>query len=291
MSLNSRFLSNILLLILLGCFMPIAVAQDSDDSIFSFAGDTAVVSKYIWRGQRLTDDWSHQTGGTVGIGGFSFNVWGNMDLTAVNEGDALKLVNNYSDGGLKGRFTEVDYTFSYSHSLEGSPFALDTGAIIYTFPGREASLATTTEIYGSVSADSFGSPSATIYIDVDESGRGSGTNGIYFLLAAGHSIESSHPNFTGVDFSASVSMVNGGFGNFYYGADKSGAHDINIGFSVPITINDNWSAGFFVSHSRLLGTFESYQFVDPRLTYKGTAGTPASYAGTTVGGFTLSLGF
>ena len=79
-------------------------------------------SKYIWRGQRLTNDWSLQPAATVGIGNFSFNAWGSLDITAVNEGDALPIPENpfAPDGasGLKGKFSEIDYTFSYSHSLE-----------------------------------------------------------------------------------------------------------------------------------------------------------------------------
>lgn len=293
MSSSLRFLSKILLLILLGFFMPIAVAQDSDDSIYSFSGDSAWVSKYIWRGQRLTNDISLQPSATVGVGGFSFNVWGTMDLTAVNEGDSLKLAESGVPGavGLKGRFTEVDYTFSYSHSLDDSPISLDTGAILYTFPGREASLAATTEIYGSVSVDSAFSPSATIYIDVDESSRGGGNTGMYFLMSAGHSIESTNPIFTGLDVSASLSVVNSAFGAFYYGTTVAGPHDVNVTFSVPIALNDNWSAGAFFSYSKLLGEFGNHQFLDPREVYNGTSGTPGSMSGTAYGGFTLSLAF
>ena len=121
-------------------FQGVAAAQDS---IYSAAGDVAMVSKYLWRGQRLTNDWSMQPAFTLGIGGFSANIWGTMDLTAVNPGDALPI---QPGDGLKGKFSEVDYTFSYDHSLEGA--TISVGTILYTFPERSASLASTTEIYG-----------------------------------------------------------------------------------------------------------------------------------------------
>ena len=86
-------LRGISLVLVLGCCLSATLAQD-DDSIYSFGGDAAFVSKYIWRGQRLTNDWSMQPSMTFGASGFSFNVWGNMDMTAVNEGDSLFLQEN-----------------------------------------------------------------------------------------------------------------------------------------------------------------------------------------------------
>ena len=271
-----------------------AVPAQGQDSIYSFGGDAAVVSKYIWRGQRLTNDWSLQPSATVGIGGFSFNVWGNMDLTAVNEGDALFIPENPDappgdHAGLRGQFSEIDYTFSFARSLENVSF--DSGAIFYTFPERTASLAATTELYGSVSLDSVPlAPSATLYVDVDETGD-SGSTGLYFLLGAGHSFGTSHDVFPAVDISASLSFVNGGFGDFYYGLSESGAHDFGLSLSVPIQLNENWSASAFVSYNALLGDFRNVQCQDPREVFKGTSGGPGTLADTVWGGLSLSLAF
>ena len=65
-----RIRNCVLLLVVTACLIPVLPAHDSDDSPFSFSGDGALVSKYIWRGQRLTDDWSLQPSMTMGIGGF-----------------------------------------------------------------------------------------------------------------------------------------------------------------------------------------------------------------------------
>ena len=244
----TRHLKKSVDLLLLGFFITTGLSQAQPS--YSFSGDAALVSKYIWRGQRLTNDWSLQPSMTMGIGGFSFNVWGNMDLTAVNEGDALFLPQNPTtpgDAGLKGKFSEVDYTFSYVHSFE--EVSVDVGTIFYAFPERSASLATTTEIYGSLSLDVPLAPSATLYLDVDETGA-SGDSGMYFLLAAGHSVPFNHEVFTGLDLSASLAFVNGGFSQFYYGADKAGAHDVNLTVSLPITLGENVSASIFFKLQR-----------------------------------------
>ena len=262
---------------------------------YSASVDTALVSKYIWRGQRLTNDWSFQPSLTVGAGGFAFNAWGTMDLTKVNEGDELMIPENPAsipgdnDGGLQGHFSEVDYTFSYDHSFEH--VSLGGGVIVYTFPQRASSLATTEEIYGSISFDSVPlAPSATLYIDVDETGDNDSA-GLYFLLAAGQSIPTGNAVMSSIDLAASLSFANSGFGNYYYGLDHSGPHDFSFSVSAPITINDNWSFGAFITYSALLGDYRDGAYGDPRTAYLGTSGTPRSFADTIWGGFTMSLTF
>ena len=279
----------------LSCVLATVLVQGQDEeSIYSFGGDAAVVSKYIWRGQRLTNDWGLQPSGTVGIKGFSFNAWGNIDLTAVNEGDSLFLPENPSapageHNGLQGKFSEVDYTFSFAHSFE--EVSIDFGTIFYTFPERSTSLPATTELYGSVSFDSVPlAPSATLHLDVDESGKAGGS-ALYFSASAGHSFFFPHPIFPGVDLSGSMGFVNGGFGEFYYGSSQAGAHDVNITINFPINLSEKWSAGACVSYSALLGEFRNFQFQDPRELLSGTSGSPATLADTVWGGFTVSLAF
>ena len=153
------FYHTILCLVITNAVTGMSSAEDHDRNIpLSFSGDVAATSKYIWRGQRLTDGWSLQPAGTLGIGNFSLNVWGNMDLAAVNEGDALFLKEDPvappgGNNGLQGHFSEVDYTFSYSIPLE--KLGLEAGAIVYTFPERSASLPSTVELYGGLSLDSL----------------------------------------------------------------------------------------------------------------------------------------
>ena len=270
------------LFLLLGSFTGTAVAQESN---FSAAGDVAVVSKYIWRGQRLTNDWSLQPSMTLGIGGLAFNAWGTVDMTSVNPGDALTIL---PGSGLQGKFSEVDYTVSYDHSF--SNVSVGSGIIYYTFPERGASLATTTEIYGSISVDNhLFAPSFTLYLDVDETSAGGGSPGLYFNIAAGHSFAFNHDVFTGLDLGASVAFANGGFTKFYYGVRGGGPHDASFTLNLPMAINDSWSAGAFLTYSGLLAEgIRGAQFGDPRI---ASPASGASYADTVWGGLSLSLSF
>ncbi len=261
------------LLALSVCVLGTATAQES---IYSAAGDVALVSSYVWRGQRLTDDPSLQPSVTLGIEGFAFNAWGSMDLTNFNDFNAGDPRAGAGDG-LKGHFTEIDYTFSYDYSFDA--VSVGAGAIIYTFPER---FATTTEVYGAVSFDTVPlAPNVTLYIDVDESSAGGGETGAYFLLGAGHSFPIASDVVSSFDVSASLGFANSGFTKFYYsGLEKAGLHDGSLSATLPITINDNWSAGVWLTVSGLIGDeIRASQYTGPD-------------DGTTVwGGFSLSLGF
>lgn len=277
-------------------FLSAATAADTDEKKleYGFEGGVTTASKYIWRGQRLTNDWSLQPTATLSVGGLSFNFWGNLDLAAVNEGDALPIPENPAappgSSGLKGKFSEIDYTISYL--VETEPVSVDLGTIFYTFPERSASLPATTELYGGVTLNRVPlAPSAKLFVDVDESGEGDGSPALYLLLSGTHQIPFRHSRFPGLDLSASLSFVNTGFCRFYYGEEESGAHDFAFTVSAPINLGENWSAAAFITYSTLLGEFRDHQFVDPREVYRGTAGSPATFADTVWGGLSLNLAF
>ena len=61
-------------------------------------------------------------------------------------------------------------------------------------------------------------PSATLYVDVDESGADGGTTGLYLKLGASHSFPVGHRLVRSVDLSGSLGIVNSGFGDYYYGS-------------------------------------------------------------------------
>lgn len=282
----------ICLLILLLSFSSVA-AEDEESHPYSLSANVTTASKYIWRGQRLTDDWSLQPGATIAVEGFAFNVWGNMDLTAVNEGDNLLISGNPDfagdQNGLRGRFSEVDYTFSYARDL--SNLAVQFGTIFYTFPDRSDSLPATAELYGGLSwPDLLFAPSATLFIDIDEAAE-NGSTGAYLLIGAEHSISFGNSRFPGLDMAASLGVANSGFGEFYYGSGNSGLHDLAFSLSAPIPLGRHWSASLFMTFSALLGDFRDHQFQSPRSLYRGTAGSPAALADTVWGGISLDFGF
>jgi len=267
-------------------------APEQTSTPVSFRGDAALFSKYLWRGQRLTNDWSLQPSGTVTAGPFSLNVWGTLDLAACNEGDTLFLENNpgappVNHGGMRGKFSEIDYTFSYSGQVRKTSWT--AGAIVYTFPERSATLRATTELYGGVTFQAPLSPSATLYVDVDESSADGGKTGLYLKLATFHSFPVGHRVVRSVDLSGSLGLVNAGFGNYYYGASEAGAHDVNLTVTVPFRISERWSASALVAYSALLGDFRGLQYPDLRDVYRGLTGPGG--ADTIWGGGTLSLAF
>ena len=49
--------------------------------------------KYIWRGQNLNDDQVFQPGISAAYGNFTAGIWGNLDLTGINDrnGDFLEM--------------------------------------------------------------------------------------------------------------------------------------------------------------------------------------------------------
>ena len=256
--------------------------------------EVSLTSKYVWRGQRLTDDWSLQPSATVGLGKLSVNVWGTMDLTAVNQGDSLFLPDNPAapagtHHGLQGRFSEVDYTFSLARHYAGT--FVEGGAIVYTFPHRGDSLASTVEVYGGITFEEVPlSPILRVFVDVDEARR-AGDPGLYVQALAGRSLQFRGRVFPAVDISASVAFVNSGFGNAYYGTPVSGLHDVNLRFTLPFCRTEKVSAAGFVSFSGLVGEFRNFQARNLRDVYRGSAGGPASYADTVWGGLSVSLFF
>ena len=94
--------------------------------------------------------------------------------------------------------------------------------------------------------------------------RGDGDTGVYVNIEGGHSFGFNHDVFTGLDVGGSIAFANGGFGNFYYGIEDGGSHDASFTVSLPIAINDNWSAVRFVTYSSLLSKFRGGQFPDLR---------------------------
>ena len=77
--------------------------------------EALVVSKYVWRGLEVNEDPVLQPALTVTYGGFSFNIWGNMDLTDFGEDECVYTSDCESRAG---QFTEIDLTLDYSRSFD-----------------------------------------------------------------------------------------------------------------------------------------------------------------------------
>ena len=134
--------------------------EDAEEGGASFDVEIAPFSQYIWRGIPLTDGPVLQSSYTFSGAGVGFNVWQNVDLDNANQAT--------------GEVTENDYAFSYD--FEAGKAAVSLGVLYYTFnPGDP-----TTEIVLGATFDVPGSPSVTLYQDVDD------YEGLYVAIGAGY---------------------------------------------------------------------------------------------------------
>jgi hypothetical protein len=141
-----------------------------DDIPVSVSADTAVYTKYIWRGFKLDDDPVMQPGVYVSVYGIEASVWGSFDID--------------SDDGLDS--DEVDYTIGYSLSLEDYikvPVSVSGGYTYYDFPAADLN---SQEFYVGASLNTILSPSITWYHDFEDEENGGG-DGDYILAELSHS--------------------------------------------------------------------------------------------------------
>ncbi len=179
--------------------------------------DIPLVSKYVWRGIQANEEVVLQPSLSVSGGDFSFNLWGNMDLTGFGEEAGY--------GNRCGEFTELDLTGEYGRSF--GIMSIAVGAISYIFPGIGA---TTHELYATFSANVPAGPSLAIYSDVDE------VKGSYFLLSLGHSFELKDTGpLTGIDLGVSAGYGSGSYNRGYFGIDKAAPVDMVASLALPLS--------------------------------------------------------
>ncbi len=192
---------------------------------------TDIVSKYIWRGQLLTDDPVLQPSVTLSYGNFAFNAWGSIDMTDINE-----------DGTSTYNMQEVDYTLSYGFApCEGVD--MEVGVIIYDFPGT--AFKTTEEVYASVSLSSLPlSPTLSVNYDYDE------VDGYYANLSVGHSFELTEK--LGLSLGAGLGWGNSGYNDAYFGVDSGQVNDLALSASLDYAVNDNFAISGYLGYSELV---------------------------------------
>lgn len=193
-------------------------AQAGDDKGWAVDFSAAYMSKYIWRGIMQVDDPTLQPSLNIAKNGFTFNVWGNYDLTDKN--------------GRKNKFSEIDITAEYAFSL--GDFSIPVGVIHYEFPNT--SFEPTTELYAGVSYSWVITPSVKIFKDVDES------HGIYVLgsLAYTYELPSLAKEMTwGIAASISGAWADKDNNKFWWGGtDEDAFTDSLLTIGVPIKILD-----------------------------------------------------
>ncbi|MBN2128127.1 MAG: hypothetical protein JW741_01470 [Sedimentisphaerales bacterium] len=201
----------------LGCMAIVlfgaATAPAEDEVSVSVTSD--LFSKYVWRGQNVTDDWVWQPGVSISYKGLTGGFWGNLDLTDENDES--------------GQFIEYDYYVDYSGQINET-VGFSVGGIYYYFPGGDA----TTELYWGFSFDVPASPAITVYHDIDE------IDGTYAAFSVGHSFENPGDLPFGVDLGASLGWGDSSYNDGYWSTDTievdSELNDLTLTVGFPFEV-------------------------------------------------------
>lgn len=128
---------------------PLAAAAEEAASPVTGTASIAVASRYVWRGQTLSEGFVVQP--TIGVtyGGFTANLWSNVDL---DNGEA-------DDDGIV--MNETDLTLSYEAAF--GPVTATAGLAHYDFDGSD-----TQEAFITVSAATVLTPTLSLAYDLDE---------------------------------------------------------------------------------------------------------------------------
>ena len=187
--------------------------------------DVPVLSAYVWRGQVLNDEAVVQPGLTVSKNGFALNAWSSYNAAGSYSGDNEK------------KFSEVDLTGSYTHSL--GPASVGVGLIQYLFPNQTLSTENgdvaypeTSEAFATIGLPEIPlAPTLTVYRDLDT------IEGVYAVLGVSQSFGLSEQ--VSAVASASVGAGDKDYNLGYFGEDKSALNDVNFGLALPIAVRDN----------------------------------------------------
>ena len=120
---------------------------------------TAFASRYVWRGQTLSQGFVAQPTVGMTLGGFSANLWSNVDLDNDEEDDDGIVMN------------ETDLTLNYTMPV--GPVSLTGGFIHYDFDGAD-----TQEIYLTAALATLLNPTLSLYYDIDEGEGGFAVLGV-----------------------------------------------------------------------------------------------------------------
>lgn len=185
----------------------------------SASADASFMSNYVWRGQKLSEDWVIQPSVTLGYGGFGMNLWANYD------GDTTE-------------HNETDLTLSYAFDVT-EKVGLEVGYIYYALDGA----ADTQELYVSAGADVMLQPSLTFYYDVEEG------NGGFLVAAIGHSFPLSDDISLDLGASASINFDNKVMGAGEDGSEFTGLYNGEISAAVSIPVTEDISITPMIAYS------------------------------------------
>jgi hypothetical protein len=200
----------------------VAPAATADKLGFAIGSD--FFTKYVWRGQVISNGGVFQPSVTATYGHWTANVWGNVDMT------------NYR--GQRGEFTEYDLTLDYSNKLsEDSKIGYSIGTIHYHFPSFSGT--DTTEIYWGFNFDVPLSPAIKVYHGLGNE------NGTYVNLSIGHTYEKvmkfTEACYCNLQWGASLGWANGTYNRDYWNVNGSHLNDLALTLGLPICFPGGWT--------------------------------------------------
>ena len=207
-----------------------SIAPAADKLGFSIGSD--FFTKYVWRGQVITNGAAFQPSVTATYGHWTANVWGNADMT------------DYRNRS--GKVTEYDLTLDYSNKFsEDSKVGYSIGTIHYHFPSF--SYTDTTEIYWGFNFDVPLSPAIKVYHGLGNE------NGTYINASIGHTYEKvitfdADKCFCNLQWGASLGWGNSTYNRDYWvnksdGKQVSGSrlNDLALTLALPICFPGGWT--------------------------------------------------
>lgn len=142
------------------------VTARAEDAAGKGYASAALASRYVWRGQTLSEGLVVQPTVGITLGGFAANLWSNVDLDNGEEDDDGIVMN------------ETDLTLSYSMPI--GPVNTTLGFIHYDFDGGD-----TQELYLTAALATLLNPTLSLYYDIDEGDGGFAVLGVSHAFPVG----------------------------------------------------------------------------------------------------------
>ena len=192
-------------------------------------------SKYVWHGLNLVNDSVFQPGISFSSCGFTFSLWGSMELTNWN-------APNYTRAP-KGRFAEIDTTIQYdgTHGKMG----WNVGIVEYQYPGT--GFERYAEWFAGVSfGEAWGAPSLTVYTGSND------RSGTYATLGLSHALPVQLGTTESIDLGVELTYGDAHCNRFLYGSDRSTFTDLLLTAGVEFDLGRGWTLTPSINYSTLL---------------------------------------
>jgi DNA-directed RNA polymerase subunit RPC12/RpoP len=212
------------------CGKEICLPEEEEKGL-CLGADAGFFNKYVSRGVTLSEDPVFQPDVWASYRGVTLSVWGNMDLTDVNENEA--------------QFNELDLTLDYSGQWDALSYS--AGGIYYIFPNTGSR--DTAEVYTSLHYDMMLEPTLTVYYDFVEA------DGFYVVLGIGHGLEIPlrlDVVTVRLELGMQVGWGSRNFIRFNAGVHNDALTDWVTTASLPVTLGEHLTVSPMISYSSVL---------------------------------------